>query len=357
MPHLRPSPTGQPPQRVLIVRMSHLGDVAQALPLVHGIRALWPDAELGWAIQAEFAPLVEPFARIFPFDRRGGAKAWPRIRRAMRAWGPDVTIDAQGNWKSAFCTRFSGAPIRCGFEREAWQEPMAARVAGLVHASPLPAAEGKSLSAEHLVARCHSIAAHLGVEAPASLPMDPLLTADETVRGRELLGEVMGDRGGSPITVLHPGVAGDPRTWPEARFGELGQRLMARGRSVLFLSGPGEADSGAALRAAVPSATHWVGQRGLRELCAVLRAVSDGGGELFVGDSGPAHIAASVGLPVRLLAGPENPERTGPWPTASAEGSPHSVVGVGEPGAPWAPKPIESVAVLDAERASDATTS
>lgn len=356
MPTPRLLSNGAPPERVLIVRMSHLGDVAQTLPLVHGVHELWPDAEIGWAIQAEFAPLVEPFARTFLFDRLGGAKAWPRIRRAMRAWGPDLTIDAQGNWKSAFCTRFSGARRRHGFEHKAWQEPLAARVAGLRHAPPLPVS-GRPPQADHLVARCQSIAADLGVEAPTELPMDPLLSTEEIRRGRALLDEAVGGATACPITVLHPGVAGDPRTWPEDHFRELGERLAQRGRRVLFLTGPGETASGAALRAAVPEAAHIVGQRGLRELCALLHAVADGGGELFVSDSGPSHIAAAVGLPVRLLAGPEDPKRTGPFPIGGVGPKAHVVVAKGDAEDPWVKRPIGSVSVLDAERASDAATS
>ena len=354
------------PKRVLIVRMSHLGDVAQTLPLVHGIQMLWPSAEIGWAIQPEFAPLVEPFARIFPFERRGGARAWPRIRAAMRAWRPDVTIDAQGNWKSAVCARLSGAPLRYGFERSAWQEPLAARVAGLEHAPPA------LTSPRHLVARCHSIAAHLGVEAPHELRLDPLLSTAEVERGRHLLLDALGEAPGSsrpgasapPVTVLHPGVPADPRTWPEHSFLELGQRLVGRGRRVLFLTGPGEAASGEALRAAVPEAAHVVGQRGLRDLCAILHAAAERRGELFTSDSGPAHIAASVGLPVRLLAGPEDPRRTGPWPpigsaavggASQAEESPHRLVQPPADSTTWSRRSIESVSVDEAERASDAT--
>ena len=164
----------------------------------------------------------------------------------------------------------------------------------------------------------------------------------------------MGTRGTSGVTVLHPGVAGDPRTWPEGRFGALGERLAREGRRVLFLTGPAEAASGEALKAAVPSAAHWVGQSGLRNLCAVFRAVADGGGELFVSDSGPAHIAAAVGLPVRLLAGPEDPERTGPWPPSGIERSPHRVVKAAAPEPPWTPRPMESIHVDDALEASDA---
>lgn len=342
-----------PPRRVLIVRMSHLGDVAQALPLVHAIHSAWPGAEIGWAIQPEFAALVEPFAKVFPFDRLGGARAWPRIRSEMRAWRPDIALDAQGNWKSAVCMRLSGAPRRYGFERSAWQEPVAARIAGLVHV-PAPApgeAESSAPEARHLVPLCRSIAAFVMGTAGATERIDPCLTEAEIKRGSALLTNALGPHAADHVTVLHPGVAGDPRTWPASRFEELGSRLVRRGERVLFLTGPGEAETGRALEQAVPKAAHLVGQRGLRDLCALLHAVAERDGQILVSDSGPAHIAASVGLPVRLLAGPENPSRTGPWPLAADPDSPHRLVPAAAEIA-WSARTIEAVTVDDAEQAA-----
>ena len=233
--------------------MSHLGDIVQAMPLVHAIRATWPEAEIGWAIQPEFAPLVAPFARVFPFERRGGARAWPRIRSALRAWRPDIALDAQGNWKSAVCTRLSGAPLRFGFERSAWQEPIAARIAGVVHTPP-PADE----SGRHLVALCGSIASFVTGHAEATERIDPLLSEAEIARGEGLLEAALGGGTAGPLTVLHPGVADDPRTWPARSFEELGRRLVERGERVLYLTGPGEAPTGRALKDAVPEAAHLV---------------------------------------------------------------------------------------------------
>ncbi|QDV06231.1 Lipopolysaccharide core heptosyltransferase RfaQ [Planctomycetes bacterium Poly30] len=326
--------------------MSHLGDIVQTMPLVHAIRAAWPGAEIGWAIQPEFAPLVEPFAKIFPFDRRGGARAWPRLRSEMRAWRPDMTLDAQGNWKSAVCTRLSGAPRRHGFERRAWQEPFAARVAGLVHAPP-PESSGR-----HLVALCRSIAAFITGDAALAERIDPLLSEAEIARGRGILESVREGAARTSWTVLHPGVAGDPRTWPAESFEALGRRLLERGERVLYLTGPGEAETGRALGAAVPGAAHLVGQRGLRDLCAILHAVAKGDGQIFVSDSGPAHVAASVGLPVRLLAGPEDPERTGPWPLVTSSETPHRLVPAGGLTA-WTARPIGAVTVEDALSVAD----
>ena len=84
-----------PFERILLIRMSHLGDVAHAMPVFHALRAAYPAAEIAWAIQPEFAELVcgargpEP---TFLFGRRGGLRAWMRMRAELLSWAPDWTI-------------------------------------------------------------------------------------------------------------------------------------------------------------------------------------------------------------------------------------------------------------------------
>ena len=329
-------PSARPPERVLLVRLSHLGDIAQALPLLHALRARWPAATFGWAVQPEFAPLVEPLAEVIPFDRRGGLAAWRAFRRAAGRFAPDLVVDAQGNWKSAVAARVaarSGGARRVAFAAEHWQEPLAARI---LRPELAPAA-----GAPHLVARCLALAHHLTGSEPATR-LDPELSDAERVEGRALLGPAAG----GPPVVLHPGVPGDPRSWPTSSFGALGERLLERRARVVVVTGPGDGErsAGEALRPRLPEAHHVVGQRGIRALAAALEVAAASGGCIVTGDSGPAHVAASVGLPVALLAGPEDPARTGPWPAQPER--PHVVVGP-----PWARRRIDSVTVDDAVRA------
>lgn len=331
--------------RVVIVRLSHLGDVVQTLPLVHALRLAVPDLELGWAIEPPFAELVAPLARVFPFERHGGFRAWPALARELREFGADLALDAQGNLKSAVVTRITRAPRRIGFAPEDWREPFH-RLAVNEFAPPAPG--------PHLVERVWNLARHVASGLPTAPPLDPLLSAEELARGRALLGE-RAPRGGARLWILHPGHATDPRSWPAVSFRRLAERLVEEGQDVLILTGPAEAAVGTRLARELrerEGLAHWVDQRGLRDLAAVLHAAAERGARLVVGDSGPAHLAASVGLPVRLLAGPTTPRATGPWPPQRRAGSgppgtteeppgPHRVLG--HPSLEWRPRELASL--------------
>jgi ADP-heptose:LPS heptosyltransferase len=301
------------PHRILIVRLSHLGDVVHALPVFHALRAAHPRAEIGWAVQPEFAGLLDRLpglARVFLFERGRGARAWLRLLSGIREWAPDWAVDAQGNAKSALATVGSGAGRRSGMHPRDWREPFAARVM-TDHAD---AAAG---AATHAMDKMLALAAHV---APGSMPRraDPALSKEELKAGRGRLADLAGTTA-DPVTLLHVSSPEDVRSWPIASFESLARGLAARGERALVISGPQEEAEGRALAertAGVARLSHWIGQRGLRELAGVLAAAAERGGRIVACDSGPMHLAAAVGLPVVCLEGPQDGRRTGPWPPA-----------------------------------------
>lgn len=310
----------QDPERILLVRLSHLGDVCHALPVFHALRASYPAAELAWAIQPEFAPLLDGLpglGRLFLFQRRGGFAAWPALRRELRAWGPDLAVDAMGNWKSAMVTLVSGAGTRVGLNRRDWREPTAA-LAMTRRASPAPGPHAVE-RALHL-ARCVA-------PAPGPPRWDLPLSPDERSDGLSQLAALLPDRG-RPRRLLHLAAPGDPRSLPLASFAALAEGFSRAGEDWLALSGPAEESVGEELARRLPAESgraHLVGQRGLRELAALLAAAGSEGVRILSCDSGPCHVAAAVGAAVDLVAGPQDPALTGPWPVAGTPRSPHRV--------------------------------
>ena len=108
------------------------------------------------------------------------------------------------------------------------------------------------------------------------------------------------------------------------------QSILA-GHGVVVISGPREQELGRALEQRLPETPglrHWVGQRGLRELVGFFGAAAERGARLIACDSGPMHLAWSCGVRVVLLAGPQDPALTGPWPTDQTPGrrGPHTIV-------------------------------
>jgi len=303
------------PDRILIVRLSHLGDVVHALGVFHALHEAYPAAEIGWVTQSEFADLLDglpSLSRIFRFGRRDGWRAWPRIRRELRAWRPDLAVDAQGNLKSAGMTLCSGAARRAGLARVDWRE----RLGSLALNDPAPPLPAETI---HAMDRMLALARHVAPDAVAPLRLDAGLSEAERAEGEGRLAELLPEPTERAV-LLHLSSPGDIRSWPLEHWRALAERLANGGRPLLVLSGPSEEAAGRELERDLPARAglaHWVGQRGLRSLAAVLEAAGRRGMRLVCCDSGPMHLAVASGLPVLALGGPQDSRRTGPWNEAS----------------------------------------
>jgi ADP-heptose:LPS heptosyltransferase len=106
----------------------------------------------------------------------------------------------------------------------------------------------------------------------------------------------------SPYVVLHPGTSAPARAWPVERFAEASAALQAAGWAVLVTGTSAERH----LTADVVAGTGAVDLGGRTEL-AQLAAVLAGAEAVVVGNTGPAHLAASVGTPVVSLFAPTVP--------------------------------------------------
>ena len=302
--------------RILLVRLSHLGDVVHALPVFHALRASRPEAEIAWAVQPEFASLLEGLpglARVIRFERDEGLSAWRRAWRELRGFGADWAIDAQGNAKSAALTLSSLAPRRSGLSREDWREPFA----GGVLTDSAPRATGLH-ALERMRALCEWVA------PGCAFRRDPDLSAAERAAGRAWLERELPDAG-APLRLVHLARAGDPRTWPRANTSAWIEGALERGMQVLALSGPAEARECAEFElrhAHSRHFRHWHGRGDLRALAGVFAAAAARGGRFLGCDSGPLHLAEACGLEVLCLAGPEDERATGPFEHRSLRADP-----------------------------------
>ena len=254
--------------RLLVIRLSALGDVVHTIPAVVALRERF---DVAWAVEAPYRELVETVAgvRAIPV----ALKRWSlrNIREARRAVsGFDVAIDFQGLVKSALLARASGAKHRIGFAAEFVRErPAAWLMNHCRHINPN----------RHVVEWNMQLA---GVEKVPDVDFQKFTANGQQPTANDI--------------VILPGAGRREKQWPY--FAELAKRIDA-----LAAWGPGEENLARATGARMAPPTN------LRELARLLRNA-----QLVIGgDTGPLHLAAALGTPVIGLYGPTNPARNGPY--------------------------------------------
>lgn len=308
-----------PPNQILVVKPSSLGDVVHALPAVAWLRRRLPGVRLGWLVNSEFAPLValSPLVdEIHRFDRRRwgnlrhGAELWTFLR-GLRAMNYDGAVDFQGLLRSGLLTWRSGARRRIGFaaarEGAAWFYSERVRLPdGVLHAVD------KNLA---LVRLAFGEPAAAAVPPPPELPL--LAPRPEHVAAAARLWDEAGwpaaAAGPGPVLAVAPGARWPAKCWPPDFFAAvLDAVAKARPDARVWLLGTrDEQAAAAAVTAACRLARplDWTGRTGLGDLLALLQR----SGVLLTNDSGPMHLAAAVNVPVVALFGPTDPALTGPY--------------------------------------------
>lgn len=286
--------------RLLLVRLSAMGDLVQSLGAVESLRIALPNAALTFVTQPTWAPLLEGLpgiARVVTFDRGGGVGGLLRLRRELRALDVDVALDLQGNWKSAAVARLSGARRRVGMEARWRQEPGSrALLTEVVRCDATP----------HPARAAWELAKRIAPGAPFALPhLAP--TAAEFERERAALRGVGVDPE-RPFRVVVGTASHDPRALRPSWL----ERLVDGPQAVL-VTGPAEA--GMAWSGDRPRLHHGPGEA--RRLVALGAAVAAAGGDVVGPDQGASHVLLATGARGRVLFGSQDPRRSAP-PAATA---------------------------------------
>lgn len=294
-----------PPQRILCIKLKHIGDVLLMTPALRALRRAWPRAGMAALVPRGTEEVLwgnPDLDRVFVFDRGGGSLA---LLRDLRRYAPDLVLEMGQGDREAVLGWLSGARRRVGYapgRSGGWRRAL------LTDAVPWN-------GAQHVVETNLDLVRACGVPAQAGRPV---LVVDPEVRKRmaaRLESEGLG--GEEPLAVVHPVSRWLFKAWPEASCAGVITRLLREaGVAVALTSGPGAAEAQAAsrilARARGPESQgriiNLVGQTSLQELAAVLERAS-----LFLGvDSAPMHMAAALGIPVVALFGPSGEHNWGP---------------------------------------------
>ena len=286
--------------RILVVRLSALGDLIHTLPVVAALRRSFPDAEIDWLVDERFRALVDLVPVV---DRavtlpRFGVEAW-RVCRELRRRRYDVAIDVQGLLKSAVAARLVRPGRVIGFAAADLREPAARWMHTESVAVP---------PATHVVAKNLALVSHLLGGAEQVKWEFPIEVSEEATR-RDI-GVLLGLSDREDFVLLNPGTAWPSKCWDASRYGQLAQRLLeTHGLRSAVSWGPGEETLARSVSDEAAGAAVLLPETGIADLAAYLRAAS----VVVAGDTGPLHLAAALGTPVVGIYGPSDPDRNGPW--------------------------------------------
>jgi heptosyltransferase I len=287
--------------RILLVRLSAIGDVIHAMPVACAIRERFPHAFLAWAVEERAAELIEGHAALdqrIVLPRgwlRSPARVW-RLRKELKALAFDIAIDIQGLTKSAAVGRLSGARRRIGMDGRWGRELSRWLNNELVDTGEL-----------HAIERGLKLIEPLGVRSPAVRFNVPAAAADCDVADAILrrLGLASG------FVLIASGAGWPSKLWPAERYASVTATLGRRWNLPSLLIWGNEAERTRAEQIIQAAEGHAIlcPKVTLLQLAAIARRARFAIGS----DTGPLHLAAATGTACIGLYGPWPAEKHGPY--------------------------------------------
>lgn len=285
-------------RRILLVKLSSLGDIIHSTACLAPLRRTFPDASITMVVEKRFAAAVRynpHLDHLIEVERTGAlGRLLPAVAFHLNARGDafDLAIDLQGKFHSALWVYGSHAAEMAGFGQ--WRPGWNARAIDL---------------RQHAVRDLSCLMQDLGVRMKDPRPEIFLLpTAIDRVR--RILEEAGLKRRG--FLLVNPFSRVATRHWTEDRMAELIRRVRKRfGLPVVLMGAEYQRRQSQSLMVKVgePQCLSWIGRTLLEEAFCLIRDARI----LVSVDSGPVHAAAALGTPVVALFGPSLPQRTGPW--------------------------------------------
>ena len=276
-------------KRVLVVKLSSLGDLFHALPTVHLLKKHL-QADIDWVTQPEYTGLVRCFPevdRVIGFPRRNPLKNLGGYLREVRRARYDYVVDLQGLLKSAVAARLARGQVCIGpsYQREG-ARLFYHQVAGVRNKD------------RHAVDEALDVIRWLNfpvdeIAFPVNFPAYPL-------------------DGEAPRVAMIPCSRWITKNGPPSLFSGLGRLLLQQGvRSLALVGAPGDREVCDQIASEIGDSRviNLCGKTTLPELGGVLKQMK----LVVTVDSGPMHMAAAAGVPVVAIFGATDPKRTGPY--------------------------------------------
>lgn len=300
--------------RILIVKLSSIGDVVHSLPTLKALRDTYQNAYIAWVIEEKSKDVIignKYLDEVIVFEKekwkkelfkkigfKESLKVITSFAKLLRSKKFDVAIDLQGLMRSSLIAYFSGAKIRVGYNdtRE-----------GSSLFYNLKVKSNKEIV--HAIDRYLNIAKFLGADINKADFHIHIPKEDEDFANDFLKENKIGED--ALIIGINPGASILHNRWDAEKFGKLSDILIEKYNAKIIVFG-GKQDielKERMLKVMKNNPAVAVGKTTLKQLAALIKKC-----KIFVGnDTGPLHIAVAMKVPTVAIFGPADPQRTGPY--------------------------------------------
>jgi heptosyltransferase I len=332
-------------RKILLIKLSAVGDVVHTIPVLNKLRRRYPMAQLDWLVTPAIAELLHhhpAITNIIEFEREAWSTPWrltpfvsyARLAAKLRVAAYDLVVDMHGQFRTGALTFATGAPARIGFDRprshvwdasprkfpeqarkHAWQGAREGSWVAYTHHIKVPTLD------LHAVDRYLNVGSILGLD-PEPADFSFPIPQSAVSRVETLLAQHGVNR--PDIVMMAPGTIWETKHWGSDKFANVAGHFLSKCFAVILIGSQRERDVCEEVARLAPGAINLAGMTTLSELAALIRRSAIN----ITNDSGPMHLAVALKRPVVSIFGPTDPVWIGPY------GRPHTVLHADVPCSP-----------------------
>jgi heptosyltransferase-1 len=322
-------------RRILLIKLSAVGDVVHTIPVLNKLRRRYPSARIDWLVTPGIAELLRhhpAISNVLLFERDQWSAPWSivtslaRLGSDLKSRSYDLVVDMHGQFRTAVLTLATAAPVRIGFPRprkaiwaassrtfsaktrkHAWKGAREGAWVAYTHFIPVPTLD------RHAVDRYLGVGPMLGLdEEPPDFAFPIPSSARERIDG--LIRRHASARGIIRLLTIAPGTVWETKHWRSDGFAEVARYFMGKGFAAVLTGSKRERAVCEEVASAAPGTLNLAGETTLSEHAALI-----GRSTLCVtNDSGPMHLAVALRRPVVSIFGPTDEIWIGPYRRANA---------------------------------------
>ncbi len=305
----------KPKSKLLVLRLSAIGDVARTVSAVSLLRKHHPCAFIAWCVEEKSLPVLEgdpSIDQVILFPRKTFTKLsknpknwpafyqeWKKFVAQLRSYDFDLVLDFHGIFKTGLIGWASKAPIRVGFRREFVKE-----WSWLFTNMKIPLASPDLNRYDRNQALIQK-----WVPNVASDPTPMYISLKDQEKISVFLNEIqMNQKNGttSKNVIIHPGASKPHKRWQTEKFVALADGLIeTENVNIILTWGPGEKELAESVQQQIKQSDHvfLAPTLDLKQFAELTSRI-----DLFISaDSGPMHIAATMASNQIAIFGPTDP--------------------------------------------------